>query len=384
MQLIDRAKGDMFLSWVHLGDLHIKERKDENYTDTQNLIAEINQHLAGDTDFVFLPGDNADDGTEDQYRLVREATDQVHLPVFFIPGDHDKASGSLALFQKYCSKDLYCAERMGSFQLLFLNALDAPDSREFDFSQTQIDWLADNLDAARTDGLRTLVFMHLYPSELTRAGMAVSRLISDYGVEMVEMGHTHYNELANDGKTIYAATRSTGQIEEGPPGFSITVINDGVVSWRFKERGVWPFLMITSPSDFRLVTKSTQVISWNRIQVRARIWGASDSVRLEAAVGNAPAQFMEPMVDGAWGCELDASGLKDGVHRLMVRVSGRESRPADDVIWFRVQRSAPWRDIKRLPRDYENALGAWPEKGILGTQLGPNENGTKGPWPSWS
>jgi hypothetical protein len=35
------------------------------------------------------------------------------------------------------------------------------------------------------------------------------------------MGHTHDNELANDGHIIYAATRSTGQIEEGRPTFRL-------------------------------------------------------------------------------------------------------------------------------------------------------------------
>jgi hypothetical protein len=37
----------------------------------------------------------------------------------------------------------------------------------------------------------------------------------------------------------------------------------------------------------------------------------------------------------------------------------------------------------RQPRhdiDYENTLGEWSEKHILGTQLGPNENGRH--WPS--
>jgi hypothetical protein len=59
-------------------------------------------------------------------------------------------------------------------------------------------------------------------------------------VELVEMGHMHYNELANDGHTIYAVTRSTGQIEEGSPGFSFTAINGDVVSWKFTEHGPWP------------------------------------------------------------------------------------------------------------------------------------------------
>ena len=45
------------------------------------------------------------------------------------------------------------------------------------------------------------------------------------------MGHTHYNELANDGRTIFMATRSTGQIEEGPLGLGRRR-GPGVVSWR--------------------------------------------------------------------------------------------------------------------------------------------------------
>jgi Icc protein len=32
---------------------------------------------------------------------------------------------------------------------------------------------------------------------------------------------------------------------------------------------------------------------------------------------------------------------------------------------------------ERLSRDQDNALQAWPEHGLLGTQLGPNKNGKK-------
>jgi hypothetical protein len=69
------------------------------------------------------------------------------------------------------------------------------------------------------------------------------------------MGHTHYNELANDGCTIFATTRSTGQIEEGPVGFSLMAVDRGVLSWRFKPLdAAWPFVLITSPADRRLIT----------------------------------------------------------------------------------------------------------------------------------
>jgi hypothetical protein len=68
--------------------------------------------------------------------------------------------------------------------------------------------------------MQPVVFLHLYPSELETRADELSGLLREHGVLLVEMGHTHYNELANDGHIIYTATRSTGQIEEGPPGFS--------------------------------------------------------------------------------------------------------------------------------------------------------------------
>jgi Icc protein len=94
-------------------------------------------------------------------------------------------------------------------------------------------------------------------------------------VIMVDMGHTHYNEIANDGRTIYATTRSTGQIEEGPVGFSIASLDDGVVSWKFKSLEVsWPFVMITAPADQAFIVDPSQPEQLVRgvVEVRAKAW----------------------------------------------------------------------------------------------------------------
>jgi 3',5'-cyclic-AMP phosphodiesterase len=89
------------LSFVHFGDLHIREVSDENYNDFQDLIEKANEHLKDHVDFVFLPGDNADDGTEQQYTLVKTALDGLQIPVHVITGDHDRKAGTLDLFQQY-------------------------------------------------------------------------------------------------------------------------------------------------------------------------------------------------------------------------------------------------------------------------------------------
>jgi Icc protein len=80
------ANGSM-LSRVHFGDLHITGEDEQNYRDFLALIEDVNTHLAGHIDFAVLPGDNADDGSEEQFRLVRRATGRLRIPLHILPGD---------------------------------------------------------------------------------------------------------------------------------------------------------------------------------------------------------------------------------------------------------------------------------------------------------
>jgi len=69
-----------------------------------------------------------------------------------------------------------------------------------------------------------------YPSDLRAGSKEVADLFSWSRVAFVGTGHTHYNELVNHEGVIYAARRSTGEVEEGPPGFSLGVLDGSVVS----------------------------------------------------------------------------------------------------------------------------------------------------------
>jgi 3',5'-cyclic AMP phosphodiesterase CpdA len=199
-----------------------------------------------------LPGDNAEKGTEDQYRLVRRSVDKLVIPLFVISGDHDVHTGSLNLLRRYLEPNPVRAVTAGEYRLIFLDAVDnaaeVGEPGAFGLRDEQLAWLTRELAAATREKRRALLFNHVYPSELGDSSAAVRTLMRRHGVLMVDMGHTHYNELANDGHTIYAATRSAGQIEEGPVGFSIANIDRGVVSWKFKTLGEpLPFFLITSP-----------------------------------------------------------------------------------------------------------------------------------------
>jgi hypothetical protein len=368
------------LTWVHFGDLHITRAEEQNYQDFLTLIAHANANLVGEVDFAVLPGDNVEDGTKEQFVLVKQAIEGLIIPLEIIPGDHDAKTGSLELYQCWLAPDLWRSRSVSAYRCLFLNARDNGDARGFAIGPAQMDWLEGELHAAAASEQWPVFFVHIYPSDLGASAAKVQALMRKHRVIMVDMGHTHYNEIANDGRTIYAATRSTGQIEEGPVGFSLTSLDDGVVSWKFKSRGDWPFVMITSPSDRAFIIDPDQPEQLVRgaVEVRAKAWDAEGIVRAVCRVDDAPWRPMGRIETSAtWRCAWQSNELADGLHHITVHVETADGRAASDSISVLTNQSGQYEIPRRQPGDDANAIGAYLQKGILGTQLGPNKNGRK-------
>jgi 3',5'-cyclic-AMP phosphodiesterase len=368
------------ISWIHFGDLHISSPDEQNYRDFLSLIEEANRHIGAGIDFALLPGDNADDGEEDEYRLVKDAISRCRFPVHAITGDHDVAAGSLDLFRQYLSSVPYRSFTLGEYRFLLLNSVATWQPPAFGLGSEQMIWLCNELSQGQLRG-HSVVFMHAYPSEHGDDAADLRELFRSSGVLLIEMGHTHYNELANDGHIVYATTRSTGQIEEGPPGFSVTTLDDGVVSWKFKPIGEWPLVMVTSPADQRLVTdaKNESQAICGQVQVRARVWGEAIE-KVSISIDGGSKIPITAADESIWNTVWNARECANGLHRLTVTASTKDNRSASDTIEVLVNRSGQFESRIRSAVDYENTLGAWPEKHILGTQLGPNDNGHG--WPS--
>lgn len=60
-----------------------------------------------------------------------------------------------------------------------------------------------------------------------------------------------------------------------------------------------------------------------------------------------------------------------------------EDGQAHDEIFVLVNQDCQYNPPKRSAVDCESEIAAYPAKCLFGTQPGPNENGTKGPWPAW-
>ena len=360
------------VSWVHLGDLHMELAQGQNYEDLVQLVQKVNAKFANAISFVMLPGDNANEGSKAQYQVVRSALDQLKAPWCAIIGDHDVHEKSFDNFLAYMGPKTHYDFAVGRLHFFALNAFSVPYPESFEVSDEQLDHLETSIGQLPPNEY-AILFLHCYPSELNQGGDRLRKLIKGRRVLLIDMGHTHYNEVANDGNTIYTATRSTGQIEEGPVGFSITNIDGNVVSWKYLPLDRSRTVMITSPSDHRLLTAATTPVKKDSpIVVRAKIWDATPQTQVLAEFAGQSLSLRRIPESSVFQGIFDR-GLEEGVYELIVTAFGEDEETARDRITVRVgQLEQP-----RPPHDLDNALEAWPEHGLLGTRLGPNRNGRK-------
>lgn len=365
------------ISWVHLGDLHMTVAGEQNHRDLVALVKEVNTAFAHAVSFVYLPGDVADHGSAAEYAVVRQALDSLRVPWCSIIGDHDVHEKSFRNFLHFMATETRYAFSISAVRFLALNAFDLPDPGSFTLLSEQLLWVARELRTLPPSDLAVLL-LHCYPSDLKRGGDRLRELIQNPSVRLLDMGHTHYNELANDGGTLYTSTRSTGQIEEGPVGYSVTNIDSAVISWKFVRLGKLPVVMITSPSDERFITDTrlaNHIVS-GPLRVRAKSWGREAILSAVAHFGEKAIELKPIARSQLWEGAFLATEVPNGVHPLRVTVEDAAGDSASDEIRVVIGQSA-YRSGPRSERDQDNAVAAWPERGLLGTQLGPNKNGKK-------
>ena len=376
-----KLKQECAMVWMHIGDIHLTQAEEPNHLALREIVAQANEHLAGAIDFAVLPGDNTDDGTPEQYRILEPEIAKLKLPLHILPGDHDfKPRNLTAFYSVLGAESLPKAITVKSYRCIFLDFVSAGSGGpDFRLGDEQMDWLRSELNAASVAGLYSLVFAHGYPADLasTEEAKAFHGLLKQYRVLVVDMGHTHYNELANDGQTIYAATRSTGEIEEGPAGFSILAVDHDVVSWRFKTlEKPWPLVLITSPADRRLVTdlqRINNISSPGTTTVRAQAWSANGIQSVECRIDDGEWQHMHVQEQKQrWECDCEVPPR--GFH-LTVRATDTQGNQDEDCIEVATKDSA--RTTPHADGSDRDTIGAWNEKHLFGTQLGPNRNGRK-------
>src|SRR5581483_11647925 len=97
-------------------------------------------------------------------------------------------------------------------------------------------------------------------------------------------GHTHYGQIANDGRNVYVTTRSIGDPEGGEPGFTLAYLegDDLAVTYRRIGEG-GPGVLITHPRDLLLATGPEHVVSEDDLAI-VRVWGCSPVAEIRGRI----------------------------------------------------------------------------------------------------
>ena len=330
------------VSWVHIGDLHIQTSDMQNYKDFQTILQELTQEFAGGVNFAVLPGDNANEGSDSEYQLIGEAIKSSNLtaPLYAIKGDHDEKSTDQA-FEQYLYPKPYYSQDVAGYHFIFLEAMNSSGANSLTQGSTEWNWFASDLRAASAAGKQSVLVMHPFFLNQLPDLTDFQSLVQQNHVIMVDSGHTHTNDLADDGHILYAATRSTGQDTEGAVGVSVATIDRGIISWKFDPLGQFPFVEISSPGDSPLIT-SAAGIAHGDTTIDARAFSTAAVVSASYQIDGGSAVPMTDSGGDLWTASWDSAKVSDGEHKLVVTVKDQAGKTATDSILTVVNQSGTY------------------------------------------
>lgn len=333
--------------FVWPGDLHLTRPDAENHRAAGRLLDEVATLIR--PDFVQFAGDNAQDATDEQFRMFDALRQRVSCPTHALVGDHDVHHDPQALGYRGHVGEPYGAFTLRGFRFIRLNTME---SRPLGIGRQQVLWFRYEVDAALDRGERVVLFQHHYPYQVWEdydgPGIDAWReVVQTRRITAIFAGHTHYGQIANDGRNVSIASRSIGDPEGGPAGYSVVVLqgDDLAVKYRSVE-DAGPLLMITHPRDALLALTPRHIAS-GPDRVRARVWSASPLAGLEARIDGGDWYPLEARGAGAWEGPLAADRLTKGEHALEVRVSGNGGESAADRIAFAVDRTGRYTAVPK-------------------------------------
>jgi Icc protein len=316
------------------GDLHLTEAGLDNHRTAQWMVNEVNDLVH--PDFVQFIGDNVQDAAPEQFHLFRDLTKRLRVPWFALVGDHDVVNDAEARGFREHIGEPYGALRLRGFRFLRLNTLE---HRPLGLSERQIDWFRAEVEQARTAGERVVVFQHHYPFKVceTFAGPGIDdwrALVQTQRIAAIFTGHTHYGQIANDGRNVVITTRSIGDPEGGRPGFRIVYLHgdDLAVTYRTVDDRRRPIVLITHPRERLLATGPEHVVR-GKDRCRVRIWSEQPLREVRGCLDEGDWFALERESAAMWACPLPAGEFVKGGHTFDVQaidVAGQAGRQRID------------------------------------------------------
>jgi hypothetical protein len=147
-------------------------------------------------------------------------------------------------------------------------------------------------------------------------------------------GHTHYGQMANDGRNVYVATRSIGEPEGGPAGFAIVTLEgeDLAVTYR-SHTDTGPAVQITHPRRLILCTRAAHIVS-GPAEYRVRTWSRTPLASIEGRLDGGAWTALPAAADGTAAGHIPGGTLSKGEHTLEVRATDTTGASGSDSLVF--------------------------------------------------
>ncbi len=192
---------------AQISDMHVKAPGDPLYgrIDTPAFLDRAVAHLLAldpRPDLVIATGDLVDKGSIEEYRALRDLLAPLPMPVYLVPGNHDRRDGLRAVFGDRdwlpASGFVQYAVEAGPVRLLGLDTL-VEGKGHGALCGERLDWLEARLGESDRP---TIVFMHHPPFDcgiavmdadrLTEGADRLAEIVGRHGhVERVLCGHVH-------------------------------------------------------------------------------------------------------------------------------------------------------------------------------------------------
>jgi 3',5'-cyclic AMP phosphodiesterase CpdA len=327
---------DKSVSFVWFGDLHLTEAGLPNHVAAQRLVDEVNTLIR--PDFAVFAGDNVQHAQPKEFELFNALRALLRMPHQVLVGDHDVHHDPTGHQFRQFIGDPFGSFSLGGFRFVRLNTLEY---RPVGISDDQIAWFQMQSDMAAKAGERVVLLQHHYPykvwEQFDGPGIEAWReIVRAHRPAAIFCGHTHYGQIANDGREISIATRSIGDPEGGPPGYLLAHLcgDDLALIYRTVDE-TGPAILITHPRNVLLATGPKHIVR-GMDRIEARCWSKTPIVRADASIDQGNQISMHQNEDGLWSCELDGRTLAKGEHCLEVRCRDAAGLEVAQTITFMV------------------------------------------------
>jgi 3',5'-cyclic-AMP phosphodiesterase len=332
--------------FVWPGDLHLEFEDRPNYKTALWMADEVNDLVR--PDFVQFAGDNVQHAREPEWKLFKNVTGKLKLPWHALVGDHDAHHDpGCHAYQKNVGPTCL-AYTVKGYRFICLNTMQF---RPLGMTDEQVIWFRFEVDAALARGERVVVFQHHYPFQVwedfgNAPGIAAWReVVQTRPITALFAGHTHYGQIANDGRHVYVATRSIGDPEGGPAGYAVVYLDgeDLALTYRtMEDKG--PVVLITHPRRAILATTPAHIVP-GPMEGRVRAWSRKEILSGKMRIDEGEWKQIQSCGDLEWSFPIPGDSLAKGEHTLEVRLTDADNEEGSDRIAFACDMSGRYNPV---------------------------------------